>query len=221
MAEVRGGGPEEEPEEPWLRRCRRAQRSYPTLKVRKGGSKKIPLIQGKEQRLCFAGAAVKRYPTPKVRETQVRQQVLQEGVCYDQCVPLAKLYQPLPCFILYSKAKFACYSRCFLTSYFCIPVPYNEKDIFFECKFQKVLQVFIEPLNFSFFSVTGRIGLLGLLWIQSIDLDYCDIEWFALETNRDHSVIFETGSKYCILDSFVDMMATPFLLRNSCPQQQI
>ena len=31
------------------------------------------------------------------------------------------------------KAKFACYSRCFLTSYFCIPVPYNEKDIFFGC----------------------------------------------------------------------------------------
>ena len=26
--------------------------------------------------------------------------------------------------------KFACYSRCFLTSYTCIPVPYNEKDIF-------------------------------------------------------------------------------------------
>ena len=36
-------------------------------------------------------------------------------------------------FILYSKAKFACYSRCFLTSYFWIPVPYNEKDIFFGC----------------------------------------------------------------------------------------
>jgi hypothetical protein len=42
------------------------------LKVRKGGSEKIALIQGKEQRLCFAAAAVKRYPTPKVRETQVR-----------------------------------------------------------------------------------------------------------------------------------------------------
>ena len=37
-----------------------------------------------------------------------------------------------------------------------------------------------------------------------INLDYCDIEWFALETNRDHSVVFETASKYCILDSFVD-----------------
>ena len=42
------------------------------MKVRKSGGKKIPLIQGKEQRLRFAGAAVKRYPTPKVRETQVR-----------------------------------------------------------------------------------------------------------------------------------------------------
>ena len=37
-----------------------------------GGSEEIPIIQGKEQRLRFAGAAVKRYPTPKVRETQVR-----------------------------------------------------------------------------------------------------------------------------------------------------
>ena len=37
-----------------------------------------------------------------------------------------------------------------------------------------------------------------------IDLDYCDIEWFALEKNRDHSVVFEIAPKYCILDSFVD-----------------
>ena len=41
------------------------------LKVRNSGGKELPLIQGKEQRLCFAGAAVKRYHTPKVRETQV------------------------------------------------------------------------------------------------------------------------------------------------------
>ena len=56
------------------------------------------------------------------------------------------------------------------------------------------MEVFKEPFNFSFFSVTG--------W--GIDLDYCDIEWFALETNRDHSVVFEIASKYCVLDSFVD-----------------
>ena len=35
-------------------------------------------------------------------------------------------------------------------------------------------------------------------------MDYRDIEWFALETNRDHSVIFEIASKYCISDSLVD-----------------
>ena len=35
-------------------------------------------------------------------------------------------------------------------------------------------------------------------------LDYCDIKWFALEMNRDHSVILDNVSKYCILDSFVD-----------------
>ena len=42
------------------------------MKVRKGGGEEIAFIQGKEQRLRFAGAAVKRYPTPKVRETQER-----------------------------------------------------------------------------------------------------------------------------------------------------
>ena len=52
----------------------------------------------------------------------------------------------------------------------------------------------IEMFNFSFFSVTGL----------AVDLDYCEIEWFALETNRDHSVVFEIASKYCISDSFVD-----------------
>ena len=45
-----------------------------------------------------------------------------------------------------------------------------------------------------------RLNITG--W--GIDLDYCDIEWFALETNRDHSVVFEIASKYCISDSFVD-----------------
>ena len=49
-----------------LRGCRRAERSYSTFKVRRSD-----LVQGKEQRLRFAGAAVKRYPTSKVRETQV------------------------------------------------------------------------------------------------------------------------------------------------------
>ena len=35
-------------------------------------------------------------------------------------------------------------------------------------------------------------------------MDYRDIKWFALETNRDHSVVYETAPKYCISDPFVD-----------------
>ena len=42
------------------------------IEGQEGRREEVSLIQGKEQWLCFAGAAVKRYPTPKVRETQVR-----------------------------------------------------------------------------------------------------------------------------------------------------
>ena len=56
------------------------------------------------------------------------------------------------------------------------------------------LGVFIEPFNFSFFSITG--------W--GIDLDYSDVEWFVLDMNRDHYVTVEISPKYCISDSFVD-----------------
>ena len=52
----------------------------------------------------------------------------------------------------------------------------------------------MESVNFSLFGISG--------W--GIDLDYHDIEWFALETNIDHSVIFAIAPKYGISDSFVD-----------------
>ena len=58
----------------------------------------------------------------------------------------------------------------------------------------KGLVGFYRTIQLQLFGVTG--------W--SIHLGYCDIEWFALETNRDHSVIFEIASKYYILDSSVD-----------------
>ena len=54
----------------------------------------------------------------------------------------------------------------------------------------------------------GLLGLHRTVQLQllsitgwGIDLDYRDIEWFALVTNRGH---FETTPKYCISDSFVD-----------------
>ena len=61
--------------------------------------------------------------------------------------------------------------------------------------------------NFSFFSVTG----------QGIDLYYCDIECFALEMNRDHSVVFEIALKNCISDCFVDYDGYSFSSKEFLP----
>ena len=58
----------------------------------------------------------------------------------------------------------------------------------------EVLQVFIELVNFSFFSISG--------W--GIYSNYCDAEWFTLEMNWDHSVIFEITRKDSISESFVN-----------------
>ena len=59
---------------------------------------------------------------------------------------------------------------------------------------EKILQVLIESFNFGFFAISGC----------GIFLDYSDVEWFALETNQDHSVVFEIAPKYYISNSFVD-----------------
>ena len=52
---------------------------------------------------------------------------------------------------------------------------------------------------------TGQLQLLQHWWLGQ-NLNYCDVEWFALEKNKHHSVIFEIVPKNCILDSFVDSM---------------
>ena len=88
----------------------------------------------------------------------------------------------------YSKAKFACYSRYHLTSYFCIPVPYNEKDIFWGYQFQKSCR----SSQNSSTSFSSALVVGAQIWITPI------LNGFALEANRDHSVIFEIASKYCI-----------------------
>ena len=49
--------------------------------------------------------------------------------------------------------------------------------------------------------------LLRHYWL-GIDLAYCDVEWFALEMNRDHSVVFEIIPKYCILVKLVDAICS-------------
>ena len=103
------------------------------------------------------------------------------------------------------------YSRYLLTSTFTSQSPMMKRTSFFGCQFQKVLQVFKELFNFSFFSITG--------W--GIDLDYCDIEWFILEMNRDHSVVFEIAPNTAFWTLLLTMRATLFLVKDYCPQQQI
>ena len=118
---------------------------------------------------------------------------LEEGVCYDQCILLAELFA-----LLHSV---------------------------FQDQICLLLEVFLDflllhssPLCwkghlFGVLILEGLVGLHRTIQLQllqpqpywlGIDLDYCDIEWFALETNRDHSVVFEIVSKYCISDSLVD-----------------
>ena len=63
---------------------------------------------------------------------------------------------------------------------------------------------------------TIHLQLLQHYWLGHY-LDNCDIEWFALEMIRDHSVIFEIAPKYSW--DLLTVRATPFLLRDSCPQE--
>ena len=64
-------------------------------------------------------------------------------------------------------------------------------------------------LSFSF--LEGLVGLHRTIQLQLLQHYWSGLRlellWYwmvCLEMNRDHSVVFEIASKYCILDSFVD-----------------
>ena len=78
-----------------------------------------------------------------------------------------------------------------LTSYFCIPVPYNEKDNFFGVLVLAGLVGFHRTIQLQLLQHYWWGNRLGLLYI----------EWFALKMNRDHSIVFEMAFKYCVLYS--------------------
>ena len=81
----------------------------------------------------------------------------------------------------------------FLTSYFCIPFPSDEKDMFFLVLVLGLVSLH-RTIQLQILSISG--------W--SIDLDYYNIEWFALEMNSDHPFVFEVAPKDCISNSLVD-----------------
>ena len=63
--------------------------------------------------------------------------------------------------------------------------------------------VFIEPVNFSFFSISD--------W--GIDLDYCDVEWFAWKQTEIILSFLRSHPSGILWTVLLTIRATPFLLR--------
>ena len=107
--------------------------------------------------------------------------LLVKGVCYDQRVLLTKLLAfALLHFTLQGQTCLLCQVRLHF-----LPLHSNSlqwKMTSVSGVNSRMLYVFIYLVNFSFFGINE--------W--SIELDYCDVEWFALEMNWDHPVAFES-----------------------------
>ena len=63
-------------------------------------------------------------------------------------------------------------------------------------------------IQHQLFSITG----------QGIDLGYCDFEWFALERTEIILSVLRLHPSTAFQTLLLTMMATPFLLRDSCPK---
>ena len=100
-----------------------------------------------------------------------------------------------------------------------------------------LLQVFLDFLLLQFSPLWWKVHLFGVLVLEglvgfhrTIQLQFLQHYWLghrlglpwywmvALEMNRDHSVIFEIHPSTAFWTLLLTMMATPFLLRDSCPQ---
>ena len=132
--------------------------------------------------------------------------LLEEGVCNDQCILLAKLCKPFPCFTLYSKAKLTCYqvSLDFLLLHFS-PL-WWKGDLFLVLVLESL--VGLHRLVTQLLQHYWLGHRLGLLWCWVV----------ALEMTWDRSAIFEIEPKYCISESFVDYKGALYLSKGSCPQ---
>ena len=126
----------------------------------------------------------------------------------------------LPCFIPYSKAKFAVYSRCFLTSYFCIPAPYNEKDIFFGVLVLKGLVGLHRTVQLQLLQRYWLGHRLRLLWywmvcIENKQRSFCrfwdciQVLHFGLFVDHDGFSISSEGFLPAVVDIMVIWVNSP------------
>ena len=95
-----------------------------------------------------------------------------------------------------------------LDFYSYIPIPYEEKDIFWGVL---VLEGLIDRHRI------GQLELLQHLW-WGLDMDNCDGEWLALKIRWDHSVFLRLHPSTAFQTLLLIMKPPPFLLRDSCPQ---
>ena len=107
----------------------------------------------------------------------------------------------LPCFILYSKAKLACYSRYLLTSYFCILVPYDEKDMLFWVLVLEVLVGLHRTVQLQLLQRYWSEHRLGLPWY-----------WMVCLGNEQRS--------FCHLWDCIQVLHLTCLLRNLYADQE-
>ena len=98
------------------------------------------------------------------------QLLLEEGAAITSAFSGQNSVSLCPGFILYSKAKFTCYSRYLLTSYFCIPVPYDEKDIFFWILVLEGLVGLHRTIQLQLLQHYWLGHRLGLLWYWMVCL---------------------------------------------------
>ena len=132
--------------------------------------------------------------------------LLEEGVCYDQHILLAKL------------------------CYFFTLLHFVLQDQI--CLLLKISLIFLLLLSspqwrkahlFLVLVLEGLVGLHGTIQHQLLQHcwsgDRLGLPWYWMVClgNKDHSVVFETAPK-SLENLLLTMRATPFLLRDSCPQ---
>ena len=120
--------------------------------------------------------------------------LLEEGVCYDQCVLLAKLLLAFVVLHFVIQSQTCLLLQVSLDFLLLHSNPLWWKGNIFGVL---VLECLVDLHR------TIQLHLLQHYWL-GIDLDYCDIEWLALETKSSHFAVFEIASKNCISHSFVD-----------------
>ena len=119
--------------------------------------------------------------------------LLEKGVCYDQWVLLAKLYQPLPCFILYSKFQICLLFQVFLDFLLLHSIPLLWKRHLLWVLVLEGLIGLTRTIQCQLLQHYWSRHTLGLLWY-----------WIVCLGNKQRSFChFEIASKYCISDSFM------------------